>query len=103
MATYQKMGRGPNRGLETREEDHMAVSPIVGPVTDIEGSPMRKIARRRAVIGLEEKAFLKKGREARGTLTARQSGARALAIRHFEEAAKGARDISDYRAKRARI
>jgi hypothetical protein len=75
-------------------------------ITGPEGSvpePMQRIGRRRERVAAEEAAYLRRGRRAEGTLTARESGARGLSIRHFEELAKGAKDIEDYRKRKARI
>lgn len=93
------LGRGPNRGIAPEKDSSMMSQAITGGST----SPIPSIPARRARVAMEENAFLKKGAKATGTMTARQTGARALAIRHFEELAKGARDIANYAKKRGTI
>jgi hypothetical protein len=53
-------------------------------------------------VQLEEAAFLKKGSKLRGgTFTARETGARSLAIRHFEELVRKVR-VAATRSRRRR-
>jgi len=105
MPNTRVQGRGPGRGTEedTTDPSTINVNPIRGPQGRVPGGPEPEIAARRKRVALEEAAFRKKGSQAQGNYTARQSGARALAIRHFEEAAKGAQAISAYRKRKATI
>lgn len=53
-------------------------------------------------VGMEEAAFLKKGSQRKGgTYTARQTGARSMAIRHFEQFVRKVR-VASTRARRGR-
>lgn len=93
------LGRGPNRGIAPEDNTDIMSQAITGTNT----SSIPSIPKRRARVAAEENAFLKKGAQASGTMTARQTGARALAIRHFEELAKGARDIENYQRRKRSI
>ena len=91
--------RGPQRGLEQEDNPpNLMVHPMKGP----EGPPPRNPFHER--VQMEEKAFLKKGSErGPGTYTARETGARGLAIRHFEHATRMAQDQAKRIRRRAII
>lgn len=91
------------RRMPGERRTDLAQQAITGPGASVPGGPMASIGKRRARVAAEEQAFTKKGAQASGTLSASQTGAKALAVRHFEEAAKGAMDIANYRRKKATI